>query len=440
MDIFTTDARPFPEYLYGREDEIKRLISLVNTEDFHIALIGGMRRTGKTSLLLSLLKIFTHSKYKEEYNINDAYFPLYIEMDAVKSLEDFNSKLYNRILSNHTWRLIQNTKVEKKVKNVINCFKEKYETFKGYNLSIPSVIGIGEQKGYQDPYASSISRILESLSSCLYDEKVKFGLVVIDEFQKILDWKDEEQQTFIEILKEIYDVYHNLKVFITGSVISSTEKLFSTEYDKPMHGRRIDKIYLMPISVEASKKMLEDGFREHNINDELAVTSGVTIGMGIPGLLTYYGKFLVNYYSKESPEKAIEDASRDAYIQLGKEVEEEITHLKKIKDDGRYLEASKIIVREGGKIIPSKLAEFLKISVNSAEIILNKLTEIGFINKKNNEYEVVDNTLITLLYNEVSFRWDLCPICNKGKSLIQPFVNTVLYSCGHVVAVRKIFP
>jgi len=142
MDIFTTDARPFPEYLYGREDEIKRLISLVNTEDFHIALIGGMRRTGKTSLLLSLLKIFTHSKYKEKYNINDAYFPLYIEMDAVKSLEDFNSKLYNRILSNHTWRLIQNTKVEKKVKNVINCFKEKYETFKGYNLSIPSVIGV----------------------------------------------------------------------------------------------------------------------------------------------------------------------------------------------------------------------------------------------------------------------------------------------------------
>jgi|GEM_PF-1226074 hypothetical protein len=93
-DIFTTDARADPS-LYGGENDINKLVDLVKTEDFHIALIGGIGRMGTISLLLLLLKILTNSRLKEKYNVQWEYFPLYIGLDAVNSLEVFHEQVGN---------------------------------------------------------------------------------------------------------------------------------------------------------------------------------------------------------------------------------------------------------------------------------------------------------------------------------------------------------
>lgn len=61
-EIFSDKERFIPELLYGRENDLKKLVDLVSKQDLTLFFIKGPRRSGKSSLLLTLLKILSNIK------------------------------------------------------------------------------------------------------------------------------------------------------------------------------------------------------------------------------------------------------------------------------------------------------------------------------------------------------------------------------------------
>ncbi|BFI76676.1 hypothetical protein [Sulfurisphaera ohwakuensis] len=81
-----------------------------------------------------------------------------------------------------------------------------------------------------------------------------------------------------------------------------------------------------------------------------------------------------------------------------------------------------------GILTPLELSKQLNISAHEAEIILNNLNYIDFINEKG---ELKDYTIASLRND---FEEMICPICNSGRALVLKGLHYfVRFSCKHVV-------
>ncbi|BFI76679.1 hypothetical protein YN1HA_27770 [Sulfurisphaera ohwakuensis] len=79
-EIFSDKERFIPELLYGREDALRKLVDLVSKQDLTLFFIKGPRRSGKSSLLLTLLKILSNGEYKQKFNVKDNWIPIMVKV------------------------------------------------------------------------------------------------------------------------------------------------------------------------------------------------------------------------------------------------------------------------------------------------------------------------------------------------------------------------
>lgn len=421
-EIFSDKERFIPELLYGREDALRKLVDLVSKQDLTLFFIKGPRRSGKSSLLLTLLKILSNGEYKQKFNVKDNWIPIMVKLDAVTSPLSLSNLLLRRGLTNYTLKRLN----VKKIPTYAKVFSEKIEEQLTVGRALGGGISLGnigasvsKGKNFAFPYSIDLSLVSDILYESAEGSKI---IIMFDELQYIYEnWKDNKS-IFLQFLKKISDEYYDrIKVVMTGSVIRPAELLLSKDYTEELHGRHIEEYNIGEISFDDAEKMLIDGFTSANVNyNDYILSSALNLTFRIPGWLAYFGKYYVE------TGKLLE-AINKSYEEMGSLVREELGKLKRIKKREYYDTAVNMLAKKG-ILTPLELSKQLNISAHEAEIILNNLNYIDFINEKG---ELKDYTIASLRND---FEEMICPICNSGRALVLKGLHYfVRFSCKHVV-------
>jgi len=258
MPYFDLRPKERREDLFDREEELKKLERCVDMK-IPLILVLGLRRYGKTSLVLTAL--------------NEMEIP-YVYIDCRRlpvgpiSYTQFGQTLaegVSKLLSKHRG-------IREKVRRAIS------------SLDSITVWGV-EVRLKRETKKYDIIEMLHSLDSI--GEKIA---VVIDEAQELRRLRD-----FTALLAYAYDHMKNLVFILTGSEVGLLYKLLKTEDVKSwIYGRAYAEVKLKRLSRERSREFLVKGFKQCGITpSEKLIEEIINAVDGVIGWLTYAGYKIV---------------------------------------------------------------------------------------------------------------------------------------------------
>jgi len=364
------DVRPKEDRkdLYDRDEEIEEIKESVERKVW-IA-VYGMRRVGKTSVVnvavndpkylvikLNLMRIYNPKKKRYP---KSSFISLF--------LESINEVIKKYTLGGRLTRLIS---------NILGIDENSFIEFNLVKIR-PRL------KRFRGNDVSSVVRELNLLAG---DNK-KTLILIFDEAQELMKVNGIN---FSSIFHDIYDYCRNTTVVFTGSSAGILENVLkSLEYEKPFFGRFIRRIRIEKFDERLSRDFLLKGFEEEGVKvTEDVIEEALKRFDGIPGWLTFFGSeysFRVRHGEKVD----VENIEKMAIEEVRKEIRDFILGT---QSPERYSATIIALDRLGGK---GSVAEVTKVvntileEVPEPRIyeILNKLVDMGFIEKVNGEYSL----------------------------------------------------
>ena len=342
--------------LFDRESEISLLKSSL---DSPLIVIIGLRRTGKTSLIKSVL-----NETKSTY--------IFLDM---RRFENKDYIVYKDFV--------------KSLERGINEITRKNKDLLSYLRHVQGV----QVMGFSVSFSWGKEKVeLSDLFSELNDwasEKGETMHIVIDEAQELMKLRG---YSILPSIAYAYDNLKNLSFIITGSEVRVRDKFLKLEdEDSPLFGRAHVEINLRPFSRETATRFLEEGFREQGINFPDSEKIFDILG-GNPGWLTYFGYIYIKRGRDE--EKAILETKRYAKRLLSREFCNFIREGN--RDRRRYLKVVETC-RKGcsWKDIKNSLEALEGREINDGTVsdIINNLLEYSFLVKEDRKYMITDKLL-----------------------------------------------
>lgn len=350
------DPRPkeFREDFYDRERELKNFIHNLSNP---LTLILGLRRSGKTSLLLVGL-----NESKLPYIIIDCRnLPVNpSKKDVILAFE----KGFNEMIKKH--------------RKIWSSIKEYLRLVEGVKI-----LSLGVSFSWEK---TSSSFIISEINNWARDHDTRV-IIAFDEFQQIRGAKD-----ILTLIAHTYDYKRNISIVLTGSEMGL---LYDTvKIDDPkasLYGRYIYEIRLENFTKEQAMEFLLLGFQQCNIKPNMEILEyAVEKFNGIPGWLTFFGAEAINrkHISKNLVDEIFEKASLQAL--------EEIKNFLKyrIAAEKRYRTILKTIA--SGRTRWSEIKRSLEISegrkLPSPTItnLLKNLVKTSIIKEENGSYTFMD--------------------------------------------------
>lgn len=349
--------------LFDRERELNALDSFTRSHS-RIALVLGIRRVGKTSLL----KVF----------VNESSYP-WIFIDARRLSEHG----YSRI---SLYRLLADEL--NKRKNLLEKIIDYLKTLRGISL-------LGTQVDFNwRTKALTISAILEKLDEYAENENTSF-LVIVDEAQELRFLRGYGKIDFRKIISYCYDNLRRVKFILSGSEIGVLQEFIGfDDPESPLYGRAREIITVDRFDKEKSLEFLESGFREIGMNVHREILErAVDIFDGVPGWLTLYGYMT--------------SLKRDPYVIDQVKEEAVMVALRELSNLARYSEFYKHVLKaiamgyKNWRNIKYFVESHLGRPVYDQQLYraLENLVALSIIERRDSEYNFVDP-----LYREASLR------------------------------------
>ncbi len=245
------DERPKTrrEDLFNRDEELNQLLANLHRP---LIVVSGVRRIGKTSLLLVAL--------------NESKLP-FILVDARKLKDNYGWKdvygLLSQALSSSLDKIVD---VIRKVRGV-------------------SILGTSVELSWKGKRYVSLADLFDHLNQ-------KRIVIAIDEAQRLRGPLSREIR---EAIAHAYDYDRNLTFILTGSEVGLLYDFVGVEdHDSPLYGRYFYELRLDRFSRESGVEFLRRGFKEAGKNvDEGMIQEIVNFFDGIPGWLTLAGNYVV---------------------------------------------------------------------------------------------------------------------------------------------------
>ncbi|WP_456444222.1 AAA family ATPase [Thermococcus sp.] len=340
MIVVYFDTRPKRrrEDLYDREKELSEFQESLNSNN-SLTVITGIRRLGKTSLLLVGLN----------------------ELDLPHVLVDFRGVNPNSRMD-----------VYKRIESAVNTFfrenREIWSELKGNlkNISGLQVLGFGVNFSWKDEKTDLIA---------LFRELEKYNVVLA--FDEVQYLRGPVGSEFAGLIAHLYD-YSELRMVMTGSEVGLLHDYLGVDDpEAPLYGRYFHEVSLSRFTPEQSRDFLLKGFEQVGIGPpEKLIEDAVERLDGIVGWLVLFGRKamekglsrgLIDGVFDEAKALAMSEfenflakrvAARDRYVEIMRAVAGGKRTWEEIKE---HLER-----KEGKSIADSVLARLLKGLVDSS--------------------------------------------------------------------------
>jgi AAA+ ATPase superfamily predicted ATPase len=250
--------------LYDYKNEYDDLLNSLK-KDARLVIIKGLRRMGKTSLLLTTL-----SGLKRPCMIIDGRSFIHLASistaDFIRSFE----KDLNQFLAEH--------------KSLRKRLLSALQSINGVEVGVDHV-GLS-WRGKKEEQAD-LSAIFDVLGKEAEEQNMQF-VIAFDEAQ---EFRRLVGLNLTNLIAHIYDYVHGLQIVITGSEIGLVDQLLDLENPKaPLYGRHLTTIVLHRLSDDESKDFLKKGFEQVKVSvDDDFIDKAVKSLDGIIGWLTYLG-------------------------------------------------------------------------------------------------------------------------------------------------------
>ncbi|MFA4640537.1 AAA family ATPase [Pyrococcus kukulkanii] len=348
------DPRPKTkrEDLFDRERELEEFITALESRR-PLTVITGIRRLGKTSLLL--------------VGLNEANAPyILVDMRDVNPSSEFD--LYKRIEAGLN-RLIRERKdIKTKIKEILS------------HISGIQILGSGI-------YLSWGERGVDLLE--LFETLERLDVVIA--FDEVQYAKGPIGRKLTGLIAHLYD-YTDLRIVVTGSEVGLLYDFLGIEDpNAPLFGRYFEEITLSRFSEEQGREFLRIGFEQCNINvGKETIEEAVRALDGIVGWLVLFG-----ISALKNPERALEATLKKATLLAKSEFEEFLGRHEFARK--RYIAVMRAVAL--GNKRWSEIKEFLErrekksISDSVVHRLLTNLVKSSFLEKVKGEYRIADPIL-----------------------------------------------
>jgi len=351
--------------VFDRKEEIEMLKRFLNSPE-PLILAYGLRRMGKTSLILSTLNTL-----KLDY--------LFLDMREI--IKEKSRVYYKDFLS------LLESEINKKLK------KGRFEEFVNYLRRIKGVnINVSEglfsvSFSWSKEERTEFVNVLEKLNEW-GEDKGKRVIIVIDEAQELENMRDYD---LLPAIAYTFDHLDNLSFIITGSEVRVFSKFLKIKDAKsPLYGRGFSEIQLNPFDRDTSISFLKKGFEEFGIDFKYGDRVYEEFG-GNPGWLTLYGHTAV---TTKDFDRAIERTKEIAKSLLKEEFMNFLYNRMIAKD--RYIRIIKTC-KDGCSWSDIKLSleslEGKKVNDRTVYTLINNLLDYSFLIKEEKKYVLSDKLL-----------------------------------------------
>ncbi|MEM3371638.1 MAG: ATP-binding protein [Candidatus Korarchaeum sp.] len=340
MGYFTPEPKRRREDLYDMEAELSALDN--GLKRGKIVVVSGLRRYGKTSLILT---------YLNEKRIDHVYLDCRLLPSGMIPLGSV-IELLEEELSRKDW-----------ARRILRGIEG---------------ISIGELGvRFKERKEGSLLSLLHAL-----DGKV----IVLDEAQELR----RSGYRFDSLIAYAYD-HLDLRFVISGSMVGLLRRFLRVnDPEAPLYGRAFAEVRLRRLSYGESREFLKEGFRQEGIEvPEGVIDEAIRRFDGIIGWLTYFG--FAKLTSGEDLDSISEKASKLAL--------NELEHALKVYGVGRrrYEEVLRVIASLGearwSEVRRGVEARLGRVPSNTLANILRNLADSGFIEKEGDSYRISDPVL-----------------------------------------------
>lgn len=378
------DQRPknSPRDMYNYTSELARLKSAIKKHS-PLIIIDGLRRTGKTSMLLTAT-IGDKKKVSDPVVIVDLRVFLDVayasRKDLIEQLERAFGALYSKQFSSG--------------RKLLNWLKK----VKGVQISDR---GIGLSWGGKE--AVDLASLFDEMNAWAVKEG-KHVVVAFDEAQELRKVSGVDSR---RLFAHVYDYCRNITLLLTGSAVGLLHKYLGEEdVEAALYGRHSVKIHLDPLPNNRSKDFLVKGFKQAKINlddpEKLAAIDRAVARLdGIIGWLNLFGVASLENGSPNN--RAIEYAAK-----IGKEIaRKELNYFlvgketAKTRYEGIIRFLSFTPATSWSAIKKSlEASEGRKLPDTTISDLLGKLVDSSFLMKESDAYMIAD-PLLAEAYREL---------------------------------------
>ncbi|GAB6943598.1 AAA family ATPase [Vulcanisaeta sp. JCM 14467] len=345
LTLFSTEPKSSLDELFDREFEVDRFRRGLNER---LVLVLGIRRVGKSSLVLSVLN---------SLGID------YVFIDVRKLYDNVSRKVPAERIYEELKASLGNLSIWSKIKDAIN--------------EIDIALGPARVRVSASRVRDGIARVLKAINNV-----GKHVILVLDEAQYLR----YSTIGLRPLLAYTYDHLRNITMVLTGSEVGLLHDFLGLDDpSSELYGRYYYAIELKPFDREKSIEFLRRGFRELGINveDKVLERAADELG-GIVGWLVYFGRLY-----PEKGEDAIEEVK-----ELGANlVRAELEELFSRSQYYRYvMEAVAVLGRARWSDVLRYVMARTGAKPTNATLSrdLNNLVKMGFLTKDGEQYGIPD--------------------------------------------------
>jgi len=370
MEAFKYGKPVTGKYFVNREKELNELFKLVNKiklgAEINVALIG-LRRTGKTSILINLMNLLNKDK---------KIIPVFLDCYGIPSKTTFAKLILEKIKDAY----IEKTKDLGYGKRVASLIKQKASILlsKVATMEISVANYLSLKMAFREGVTENLWEKAFEYAEILAKSKDLYFIVMLDEFPDIaIRWKEE----FIKRFRSIIQQQNRVMYILTGSAVS-----YMIDMVNNIHSPLYRQLTLIRIE-ELPKSIISKFVKSRLKIDDKALDRYITLTGCFPDYVQRLGHIIASRFgTKKVTIAEVEEAYLDMLSELNMEFASSLDKL-----NSKSKTYGDMIISLSKYESPVKIAENIRVPQGFLPKYLNYLIEIGIVRKlERGKYRLTD--------------------------------------------------
>ncbi len=364
------------KYFIDREKEIKQLLAILSGTSkgsINNVILLGLRRTGKSSLLLTIKKKIAKNKV----------IPLIFDAYGISTKERFGKAFINTVLQAY----VDETSDKAYKKRIKKFLSEKFDKLVEKISDLD--IGFAEYVNFQIKLKESkinedelLEEALQYPEKCGKNKNVSF-VIMIDEFQELLKWGED----FLKMFRKLVQTQKHVAYVLSGSAPTiMKEMIYDTRspFYKQLVEIRINKLDQRSVSSFIQKRL-----KSVKINiDQSAVDLVFQLSRGFPDYVQRLGLQIFLDTLETNRHLVVQSDVQNAYSEMILKLDPDFSnHFGTFSD----LEKEILIALSGGFDNPAKIAAEIRKPASTLPKTLMRLMNQDIVERyRDGRYRLTD--------------------------------------------------